>query len=1330
LKKLIWCLILIAIANKLYSQTAVSYSQGFYIEQYTAEDGLPGNSVADIAQDERGYLWLATHGGLVRYDGYEFKVYYSFAPTERKHAFDNFIYCLHPDSDGKIWAGSLSNGVYIFNPESEQFEKHLQRDTSNYNSLSYNWVTNIEEVPAGTIWVASHRHLNQITKADDFTHFTHKDSIRSKPNRRSELSQNGGHTFVSKHDSTLYHLGQSGLDRLRADGSFEPVVIKVNKRSSSIVKTVDCIADKRDGKLWVSGKLDDPETSVLGTYDPKSNEFKPIETGLAGDVSLNKLYEDSRGRLWIGTWGHGLYVIDFSKSSEAISITLNDSGKASTENIWGLCPDRYGNLWVGSWGSHLYKIRLSGSFSAIYKLESLEGNSYAPAHLEQSSDGRLWASTLDNEVFEILKDEEKPRRLGLHLGNKGSNQRHASPMVYTNDTLWIGTYSGLLAYLPATKTTHFFPIETTNKDLEGDWINTLSYSASSIWCGTQFGCIYRFDLSKKSYEAYHEERSNLGIIGDIEVLTNGHIVASTSKGIHYLNPEDNSKMFYQQFAGAADLHQDQNQNIWVSTYLSGIYKLTPGMELDTNYLVHNSINLSWINGIVEDQEGKLWFSSPEGIIQYTPETSRFKTFSALQQIEMSKSGGVIGKYLTHDGTILFSGKDKIYGFRPDQFSDNPVAPNMVIQSVVINGETVPTETAYQLAHHQNDLLIHYTGIHLESPQYIRYKYKMDPLDDHWVEAESERIARYTNLQPGRYQFQVRAANSDGIWQETPLSISFDIASPWWKRWWAYTIYLGLLSTGIFLLYRFQLNRRLAQEEAERLRVLDTLKSRMYTNITHEFRTPLTVIQGMAEQARRYFQQSAISEFDQAIRSVQRNARQLLKLINQMLDLSRLEAGQLQLKLIQDDIISYLQYIVESFHSYAESKQIQLLFESNTNELILDFDPDKLMHITSNLVSNAIKFTPEGEKVCFLVDVQEEQHLILKVQDSGIGIPPEHQAHIFDRFYQVDDSSTRSGEGTGIGLSLTKELVELMKGNIHLESEPGQGSTFMVKLPISRNARVDKAAYTPIESIPPEIEPTTATTTYDRPEDQPTILVVEDNADVRHYIKACLQSRYQIITANDGAAGIQMALDTTPDLIISDVMMPEKDGFELCRSLKRNERTSHIPIVLLTAKADEAAKIEGLEGGADAYLSKPFNQKELFVRLRKLIELRKRLQAYYQNASPIKTSSPSVFPQEDAFIRKIQTLLEGHLDDESYNVQMLAREMNMSRSQVFRKLKALTGKSIVQYMREYRLHIARQLLQQGELTISEVAYEVGFKDPAYFSRAYSALFGAPPSATRK
>lgn len=1312
----------------LAGQTAVHYSQGFYIEQFTAEDGLPGSSVAEIGQDKQGYLWLATHGGLVRYDGYDFKVYYPFAPTERKHAFDNFIYCLHASDNGKIWAGSLSNGVYIFNPESDQFEKHLLRDTSDYNSLSYNWVTKIDELPNGTFWVASHRHLNQITLSDEFTHYIHKDSVSSNPNSRRELSQNGGYTFVSKHYSTLYHLGQFGMDRLRPDGSFEPVILNVNGSASSIIKSVNCIADKRGGGLWISGKLEDGESSVLGVYHPENHEFNLIETGLPGEVRLNKLFEDSSGKLWIGTWGNGLYFINFRQGSKAVPVSLQESGGMSTENIWDLCPDRYGNLWVGTWGSHLYKVRLSGSFSAIYKLEDIQGNTYAPAHIEQSSDGNLWVSTLDHEVFEIPVGDKAPRKLSLLLTQSESNRRHAPPLAYNNDTLWIGTHKGLLAYLPATKTTHFFPIETKNRNLEGDWINTIAYDQSSIWCGTLFGCIYRFDLSRKSFEAFHEERSNLGVVGDIEVLANRNIIAGTGKGIHYLNLEDKSKQFYPQYAGALDLYQDRNQNIWVSTYLSGIYKLTPDMELDTNYLVHNSINLSWINGIIEDQEGKLWFSSPEGIVQYHAEAGSFRTFSALQNIKMSKANSVIGRYLTQNGAILFAGRDQVYEFSPNQFTANTAAPDLAIQSVLINGKASQRKASYQLAHHQNDLLIHYVGIHLESPQFIRYQYKMSGIDDDWVEAGTQRTARYSNLPPGRYSFEARAANSDGIWQETPLSLSFNIALPWWKRWWAYALYLGLLSTGIVLVYRFQLNRRLAQQEAERLRALDTLKSRMYTNITHEFRTPLTVIQGMAEQARRYFQQSAHTEFNQAIRSVQRNARQLLKLINQMLDLSRLEAGQLQLNPIQDDAITYLKYIAESFHSYAESKQIQLLFKSDADELTLDFDPDKLMHIVSNLVSNAIKFTPEGGEVLFLVEIDHKNYLTLKVRDSGIGISPEHQAHIFDRFYQVDDSSTRSGEGTGIGLSLTKELVELMKGSIHLESEPGQGSTFMVKLPISRNARAEKAAYVAIEPVP-ELEPSPVVPSSDKREDLPAILVVEDNADVRNYIKACLQGRYQVHTANDGSAGIQMALNTTPDLIISDVMMPEKDGIELCRTLKRNERTSHIPIVLLTAKADEAAKIEGLEGGADAYLSKPFNQKELFVRLSKLIELRKRLQAYYQSASPIHNKMDSAFPKEDAFIQKVQAFLDTHLDDEDYNVQMLAREMNMSRSQVFRKLKALTGKSIVQYMREYRLHIARQMLQQGELTVSEVGYAVGFKDPAYFSRAYSALFGTPPSATR-
>jgi len=531
------------------------------------------------------------------------------------------------------------------------------------------------------------------------------------------------------------------------------------------------------------------------------------------------------------------------------------------------------------------------------------------------------------------------------------------------------------------------------------------------------------------------------------------------------------------------------------------------------------------------------------------------------------------------------------------------------------------------------------------------------------------------------------------------------------------IYVTAGVTIVYLLYRFQLNRRLAILEASRLKELDRIKTKLYTNITHEFRTPLTVILGVAKEA-----------------IVQRNAQQLLYLVNQMLDLSRLESGKLKLQLIQADVISFLKYIAEAFQSLADQKGIDLTFSTAAEELIMDYDPERLQQVVSNLLSNAIKFTPEGGSIKIIANRHRKlsisDYLLLSVQDNGRGIPPDQRSRIFDRFYQADDSLTRQEEGTGIGLALTKELVELMDGEIEVESEVAKGTTFSVWLPISKNAATKKQ-----EAVTGHFKPITEPAELGKAPveegafpsitdaQRPTILIIEDNQDVRQYLTSYLQGQYQLLYATNGQEGIDIALAELPDIIVSDVMMPVKDGFELCRELKGQMLTSHIPIILLTARADIEAKLEGLEYGADAYLAKPFEKKELEIRLRKLIELRQKLQTRYNQ--PDFQAEPAT-QKEDSFILKIKEHLHAKLDDENFGIEALCKALHLSRGHLHRKLKALTGKSTSHFIRQIRLQEAHRLLQQGDLNVSEIAYKVGYKDPSYFSKLFSAQYGKPPS----
>ncbi len=515
-------------------------------------------------------------------------------------------------------------------------------------------------------------------------------------------------------------------------------------------------------------------------------------------------------------------------------------------------------------------------------------------------------------------------------------------------------------------------------------------------------------------------------------------------------------------------------------------------------------------------------------------------------------------------------------------------------------------------------------------------------------------------------------------------------------------------------------RRQIDLEKQRVVELDKMKTRLYTNITHEFRTPLTVIMGMNDQIKGYAQETKL---------IRRNSQNLLRLINQLLDLSKLDSGKLQLNKINNDIISYLQYLTESFHSMAAEKGVRLTFYSEEPAIRMDYDEAKIQHIVYNLLSNAIKFTEANGKVVFHVRREmkgETPHLQMLVQDSGVGISKAQLPHIFDRFYQADDSLTRKGEGTGIGLALTKELVDLMDGEISVTSELGQGTVFKIWLPITDKATKQKETKTETVVSRQEEEAFNTELPALGNGDLPLLLLIEDNPDVVLYIQKLLQATYNVQVAANGQIGIDKAYEIIPDIIISDVMMPEKDGYEVCETLKGDERTSHIPIILLTAKATEEDRIEGLKYGADAYLTKPFNKEELQVRLEKLVALRRQLQAKYaQHIQASNNESAAAHPLEDEFLQKLRAAVEEKLDDADFGVPELAGAVHMSQMQVYRKLKALTDQTPSQLIRSIRLQRASELLKNSDLTISEIAYDVGFTDPNYFSRAFQQEFGTSP-----
>ncbi|MEM6264361.1 MAG: ATP-binding protein [Bacteroidota bacterium] len=631
--------------------------------------------------------------------------------------------------------------------------------------------------------------------------------------------------------------------------------------------------------------------------------------------------------------------------------------------------------------------------------------------------------------------------------------------------------------------------------------------------------------------------------------------------------------------------------------------------------------------------------------------------------------------------------------------------------------------------------------------YVAYKEYRDSLD-------SEDIKQQLYDQQYQYEYRQRSL-TDSLQYAANLQVQeANLQRRTVTNWFLGGFLVLALVFGMILFNRFRLTQRqnqiIEEEKAkldvaigdlnqanadlnaanEKLQELDNFKSRFFTNISHEFRTPLTVIGGMTQQM--------MSQPEQWLTKggtlIQRNVQGLLGLINQILDLRKLESGSLNLNLVQSDVVQFIRREAAAFESMADMKEIALRFESKEKSLVMDFDPEKLGQIHMNLLSNALKFTPKGGEVEVNLNQQDPQTLELQVKDTGIGIPPEKLPLIFDRFYQVDGSETREGEGTGIGLSLTKELAQLMEGEIHVESNPGEGTTFTLQLPIHQQAPVKEGPLTtsalpaPVPAAPaPAASPAPTSTS-----DKPSLLIIEDNPDIVEYLYACLDPHYEVSSARDGQAGIDAALQQVPDLIITDVMMPYKNGYEVCEALKLDERTSHIPIVMLTAKADQASRLEGYKRGADAYLAKPFLEEELFIRLEKLLEIRRTLQQRYAGGAvpdQVAVDEPAL-QLEDAFLIKARQAILDHLDDSNYRGDSLGKDMGMSRTNFHRKIKALTGLSPSHFIRAVRLDQAMALMRNEELQISEIAYMTGFTNPNYFNRVFKEVKGTSPTKWRE
>jgi signal transduction histidine kinase/DNA-binding response OmpR family regulator/ligand-binding sensor domain-containing protein len=1344
----------------------------FNFTHFTVEDGLAHNHCYSIVQDTCGYLWIATENGLSRFDGHEFKNYRS----EEKDSFSingNWIRSVILDKDRNIWAGNMRGGLNQYHAETNGFLSFNPLSGDSFG-LATRELTKILCDSNGEIWFGTFREgfgvFNPIQKT--FESFTFGSGFRSPRQAWQENSvfailediRDPDTLWVAK-ESSLYIFRKSARE-LQLVTEFKPAA----KRKSSIH---DLYMEK-PGELWVAFW-----GAGLAKYDQKTDNWTHypynLDKFLEGDGYSNvclDIEKKTDDEFWLACGLDGMGIFNM-KTEEFRFVELPGSNNPGSKSgfAYDVYIDNNLGIWISDQLNGLYfidpsrqlfrhvstRIQQKGSRPGLNRPLDFDYHPETGQYLVATGQGD--GLYIYDKAFNLLKTAPSS------LPSPFSYQQFVSLHIDKKNRVWVIDWlrNKLLQYreelnlcipVDLEKYPQYPQQPFTLNDIQED-------PAGNLWISTYYGGLLVYNPDEKSLLHYLSEDPAKGITSQAQIETmhmarDGRIWLGTINfGIYIFDPETREFSTYPYY-GISDkgliedrvhgICEDREGRIWVGFYTKGIQVIDPLLDPD-----QPQVRLDRQTGLLNEQilairsdlNRDMWVQTQGGVFKYDYDANRFTLFSDKEGLtgylnpagfEVIRTGelcigGSEGFYVLHPGNEYINGlppKVRLTGFRIGEKDYDPGKRIDFIEQLI-------------LPFRDNFFTLTFSGMNFQLPEKNQYAYRLRGVDPDWVITGERHHASYTNVLEGSYLFEVKAANNDGIWSESTAAIQIQINPPWYRSVLAYAFY-GLFIVLVFLLILFYQRKRwelktqlkLKAEEARRLQELDQAKSRIYTNITHEFRTPLTVILGMVEQIKI----DPGKKLGERIDVIRRNSKSLLQLINQMLELSKLESGYLRLNWVHDDITRYIGYLTESFHSYANDKGIHLNFYAEGEPIEMDYDPEKIDRIFSNLLSNALKFTPEYGKVMVVarrISRERKDVAEIEVRDNGKGISEEDLHKIFDRFYQTDDSGTREQGGTGIGLALVNELVRLLQGEILVESEPGKGTCFTVRLPVLHTASKKHTLETLSEPVIEE--PVSGKRHHDMLSDhgrqeKPMVLIIEDNNDVVYYLRNILEDRYEVHRAPDGIEGVRKANEIIPDVIISDVMMPGMDGFEVCETLKNSEPTSHIPIIILTAKASDEDRLAGLRKGADAYLKKPFSSEELLIRLEKLIAIREQIRHHYSNYHEHGRIYNEQTSSEAKFIDKLQKTVESNLADEQFDIIRLCRAMGMSRSQLHRKIKALLDTTPALYIRAIRLEKAKFLLASTEKTISEIAYETGFKSPSYFAYSFNENMGESPTNFRE
>ena len=1332
--KLAFFIILLVIAPQLSAQRGITRT-------IPIESGM----IRAIFQDQSGIMWIGTEGGLYRYDGYDLHLFSKIIGDSTSLS-SKAINTITQDHLGNLWVGT-GMGLNQLDLQTEKIKKvhfidsiSIQTGHSRINHL-------LVDTMRQKMWIGSDAGFCNIDLAKLDTAQAPNYSLI--PFTDAPHANHGKSLFLDS-DQNIWFGTRYGF------GKYFPSSGKVEFKHAGTQKRYTYFIEDEEEFIWTSSSL---HIEVFHKQNPQE-PVKIIPLGDYGKVEERydvPLWKAPSGQLW-AIPAFGTLRLDTRQKKIGQIININDNVNAFCSASY---QDASGLFWLATQGG-IHLVNLTRQRFLNYKFPKEESSGKSDTSIRAiyvDSSGTTWLGTQGSGLFFISPNESTPKRFIIKSQLPTYDLGEIRSITEDQDqNLWLATRSnGLLKIDPSRTLIRQFDLPAyVLKEVESNIIYTLMTDDQGyLWIGT-WNYILRFDTKKESFlyttpipdlplatRTLAQDSSRMIWIGTWGTgLLKFHPDSIQSKNpslqpVPIEGPDHN----YGIYKRINHILPDQNGVIWLSTYGGGLVQMFTQQDSFAYFNTSNSkMQDDIIYGVLKDRKGLLWFSSNNGISQFNPSHGSIWNFDVRDGLQNNEfNSGVC--FQSSDGAMHFGGISGLNSFSPENIKVFEYKPPIVFTKFYVNNEVIsPGEHStlkrhinqtqkITLRHDQSDLSFEIASLDYHIPEKNQYAYKLEPKDDDWNYSGNRRFFSYTNLKPGGYVLKIKGSNHDGVWSDVK-SIRLRIKYPALSNPIAWITYFFLGFGIIYHYYGVRKSRRQAKKEAQLLKEQDELKTKLYTEISHEIRTPLTVITGMAIQILRD-PQVKVTEAAELIR---RNSDLLLDLVNQILELRKLTVGAEKLHLTKEDVLPFLRYVFESFLWFAKTKQIQMHLLPSVNHLEMDFDREKLQRIVSNLLHNAIKFTPENGHIYLQIDekvITQDPFLELRIKDTGEGIPKEKLCHIFEEFQSSD------GSGTGIGLALAQRLVQLMNGKIKVESSLQKGTEFIVNIPITKNAT--PAAPSPVLDSSPKHPDQTAVKPTDpiknpiqlKESGNPIVLVVEDNADVRIVLQRWLQLRYRLIFAENGVQGVKIALHEVPDLIISDVMMPEKDGFALCGELKTNLATCHIPIILLTAKADVHSLYSGLEQGADAYLKKPVDPTELLIRIEKLLESRDQLRKKYNPLEITKSANYPPLTKDDQFTEKLKKVILKNLHEENFRIESLSRKMQLSRSQLYRKAIALYGKPPSQLIKDQRLKKARHLLLTTDITIKEIAFHhCGFTSLSTFSDQYLDRYNERPSETRK